>query len=135
MLILHDFFSKTNRFTNLYAKSLRKKNLGPNSWLKLVFGLMNPPKEGIFTNIGKYFAETLQIEDLAVKNVFLFYYVDFFVKKIPNLYQKHFLWMWKKNLKHFVEKSLSVFEGPPLSPSNTLWLFSAKCFKFFFKHS
>ena len=31
---LHDFFSKTNRFTNLYAQSLRKKNLEPNSWFK-----------------------------------------------------------------------------------------------------
>ena len=30
-LILHDFVSKTNRFTYLYAKSLRKKNLEPNS--------------------------------------------------------------------------------------------------------
>ena len=62
----------------------------PNSWLMLVFGLMTPPKEGVFTNIGKNFAETLQIEDLAVKNVFLFYYVHIFVKKILNLYQKHF---------------------------------------------
>ena len=31
LLILHDFFSKTNRFTNLYAKLLRKENLEPNS--------------------------------------------------------------------------------------------------------
>ena len=46
--------------------------------------------EGVFTNIGKHFAETLQIEDLAVKNVFLFYYVHVFVKKFQNLYQKHF---------------------------------------------
>ena len=67
-----------------------KKNLEPNSWLKLVFGLMTPPKESVFTNIGKNFAETLQIEDLAIKNVFLFYYAHIFVKKIPNLYQKHF---------------------------------------------
>ena len=89
---------------------------------------MTSSKEGVFTNIGKNFAETLQIEDLAVKNVFVFYYVQIFVKKIPNLYQKHFLWMGGKKLKHFVEKSFSVFEGPPLSPSNTLWLFSAKCF-------
>ena len=34
LLILHEHFSKTNRFTNLYAKSLRKKNLEPNSWFK-----------------------------------------------------------------------------------------------------
>ena len=81
LLILHEHFSKTNRFTNLYAKSLRKKKLEPNSWLKLVFGLMTPPKEGLFTNIGKNFAETLQIEDLAVKHLFLFYYVHIFVKK------------------------------------------------------
>ena len=51
---------------------------------------MTPPKVGVFTNIGKNFAETLQIEDLEVKNVFLFYYVHIFVKKILNLYQKHF---------------------------------------------
>ena len=62
-----------------------KKNLDPNSWLKLVFGLMTPPKERVFTNIGKNFAKTLQIEDVAVKNVFLFYYVHIFVKKILNL--------------------------------------------------
>ena len=85
-----NIFSKTNRFTNLYDKSLRKKNLEPNSWLKLFFGLMTPPKEGVFTNIGKNFAETLQIEDLAAKNVFLFDYVHILVKKILNLYQKHF---------------------------------------------
>jgi hypothetical protein len=42
---------------------------------------MTPPKEGVFTNIRKNFAETLPIEDLAVKNVFLFYYVHIFVKK------------------------------------------------------
>ena len=42
---------------------------------------MTPPKEGVFTNIGKNFAETLQIEDFAVKNVFLFYYVHIFVSK------------------------------------------------------
>ena len=53
--------------------------------------LMIPTKEGVFTDIGKNFAETLQIEDLAVENVFLFYYEHIFVKKILNLYQKHFL--------------------------------------------
>ena len=58
---------------------------------------MTPPKEGVLTNIGKNFAETLQIEDLAVKNVFLFYYVHIFVKKILNLYQKHFFMNGKKN--------------------------------------
>ena len=65
--------------------------------VKLVFGLMTPPKEGVFTNIGKNFAETLKIEDLAVKNVFLFYYVHIFVKKILNLYQKHFHELGEKN--------------------------------------
>ena len=59
--------------------------------VKLVFGLMTPPKVGVLTNIWKNFAETLQIEDLAVKNGFLFYYVHIFVKKILNLHQKHFL--------------------------------------------
>ena len=58
-----------------------KKNLEPNSWLKLVFGLMTPTKEGVFTNIGKNFAETLQIEDLAVKIVFIFYYMHIFGEK------------------------------------------------------
>ena len=56
----------------------------PNSWFKLVFGLMTPPKEGVFTNIGKNFDETLKFEDLAVKNFFLFYYVHIFVKKMVN---------------------------------------------------
>ena len=33
--ILHEIFSKTNRFTSLYAKLLReKKNLEPNSWFE-----------------------------------------------------------------------------------------------------
>ena len=45
---------------------------------------MTPQKEGVFTNIGKNFAETLQFEDLAVKKFFLFYYVHIFVKKILN---------------------------------------------------
>ena len=58
---------------------------------------MTPPKEGVFTNIGKNFADTLQIEDLAVKNVFLFYYLHIFVKKIPNLYQKYFYEWGGKN--------------------------------------
>ena len=61
-----------------------KKKLKPNSWFKLVFGLMTPPKEGVFTNIGKNFVETLQFKDLAVKNIFLFYYMHIFVKKILN---------------------------------------------------
>ena len=65
---------------------------------------MTPPKEGIFTNIGKNLAETLQIEDLAVKNVFLFYYVHIFVKKILNLYQKKILWMEEKKLETFCGK-------------------------------
>ena len=42
---------------------------------------MTPPKWGVSTNIGKSFAETLQFEDLAVKNFFLFYYMRIFVKK------------------------------------------------------
>ena len=87
----------------------------------------------VFTNIGKNFSETLQIEDLAVKNVFLFYYVHIFVKKKSEFVSKIFFMNGGKKLKkkHFVEKSFSEFEGAPLSPSNTLWLFSAKCFSFF----
>ena len=74
---------------------------------------MTPPKEGVFTNIGKNFAETLQIENLAVKNVFLFYYVHIFVKKIPNVYQKHFLWIGGKKLKKFCGKKVLVcLKGP-----------------------
>jgi hypothetical protein len=45
---------------------------------------MTPPKEGVFTNIGKNFAETLQFENLAVKNFFLFYYMHIVVTKIQN---------------------------------------------------
>ena len=51
---------------------------------------------GVSTNIGQHFAETLQFEDLAVKSVFLFYYVNIFLKKIFNWYQMHFSWMLKK---------------------------------------
>ena len=39
--------------------------------------------------------------------------------------------VFKKNLKHFAEKSHSVFEGLKGAPSNTLQLFSTKCFYFF----
>ena len=42
---------------------------------------MTPPKEYVFTNIGKNFAETLQFEDLPLKNVCLFFYEHIFVKK------------------------------------------------------
>ena len=42
---------------------------------------MSPPEEGVSTNIGQNFAETLQFEDVAVKNFFLFYYVYIFVTK------------------------------------------------------
>jgi hypothetical protein len=74
-----------------------KKNLEPNSWLKLVFGIMTPPKDGVFTNIGKNFAEMLQIEDFAVNNVFLFYYVHIFVKKNYEFVLKPF-YEWEKKI-------------------------------------
>ena len=35
------------------------KNLEPNTWFKLVFELMTPPKVGVFTNIGKTHYDTL----------------------------------------------------------------------------
>ena len=92
----------------------------PNSWVKLVFGLMTPPKEGIFTNIGKNFAETLQIEDLSSPKCLSILLRAYFCEKNPVFASQFFLGMGKKNLKHFVEKSFSVFEGAPLSPSNTL---------------
>ena len=38
----------------------------------------------------------------------------------------------KKIIKHFAEKSFSVFRGLPWAPPNTLKLFSAKCFIIFF---
>ena len=41
----------------------------------------------------------------------------------------------KNKKKHFVEKSFSVFEGAPLSPSNTLKLFPQNDFNFFYHHS
>jgi hypothetical protein len=102
--------------------------LEPNSWLKLVIGLMTPPKEGFFTNIGKNFAETLQFEDLAVKNFFLFYNVHIFVKKILNWYKMNFYECLKKTKNILRKKSHSVFEGLKGAPSNTLKLFSTKCF-------
>ena len=63
-----------------------------------------PPKEGVFTNIGKNFAETLQFEDLAVKNFFQFFYALIFVKKILNKYQKHFFMNGEKKFKTLCEK-------------------------------
>ena len=44
------------------------------------FWINDHSKKGGSTNIGKNCAETLQFEDFAVKNVFLFYYVHIFVK-------------------------------------------------------
>ena len=49
----------------------------------------SPLKQGVSTNIGKNFAETLQFEDLEVNNVFLFYYVHIFVKKSRIRETKH----------------------------------------------
>ena len=43
LLILHDFFSKTNRFINLYAKLLRKKNWSLIHGLNRVFFWINVP--------------------------------------------------------------------------------------------
>ena len=63
----------------IYMPNHSGKNLEPNSWFRLVFGLMTPTKEGVFTSIGKNFAETLQFENLAVRNFFLFYYMHIFV--------------------------------------------------------
>ena len=39
---------------------------------------------------GKNFSETVQLEDLAVKNFLLFYHVQIFLKKILNLNKMHF---------------------------------------------
>ena len=60
---------------------------------------------GVSTNIGQNFAETLQFEDLAVKNFFLFYYVHIFVKEknLELLSNSFFINIDKKNLKHFAE--------------------------------
>ena len=40
--------------------------------------------------------------------------------------------MVKKNLKHFVEKSFSVFEGAPFRPFEHTMIFSAKYIYIFF---
>ena len=94
---------------------------------------MTPPKERVFTNIGKNFAETLQFEDLAVKNFFLFYYVHIFVQKNSELLSKTFFMNGEKqSLKHFVEKSFSVFEGAPFKPfEHTMTFFPQNVFTFF----
>ena len=77
---------------------------------------MTPPKEDVFTNIGKNIAETLQIEDLAVKNVFLFYYVHIFWEKNSESVSKTFFYEWgvkylkKKNI--LWKKVLFCWKGP-----------------------
>ena len=88
--------------------------------VKVGFWINDPSKTGNFHQHWEKLAETLQIEDLAVKNVFLFYYVHIFVKKSKICIKKKIYEWREKNEKHFVEKSFSVFEGAPLSPSNTL---------------
>ena len=103
MLILHELKKnnkyKINRFTNLYAKLLRKK-----SW-SLIHGLSR------FFDYWSLLAETLQFEDLAVKSFFFFIMCIFLGIQILNCYQIHFLWMLrKKNLKtHFAEKIQNFF--------------------------
>ena len=74
---------------------------------------MTPPEQGISTNIGQNFAETLQFQDPAVTTFFSFYYMHIFVNKILNWCQIHFLLLLReeKKLKHFAEKSNSAFEG------------------------
>ena len=73
---------------------------------------MTPPKEGIFTNIGKNYGEMLQIEDLAEKNVFLFYYVHIFCEKNLNLYHKHFMNLGGFFLNILWKKVLACSKGP-----------------------
>ena len=74
---------------------------------------MTPAKQGVFTNIGKNFAETLQFEDLAVNNFFLFYYVLFCGKKSLIGVKCIFINVEEKTLKEktFGRKSHSKFEG------------------------
>ena len=78
MIFFKKLIGSLNDMQNLCTQ---EKKLEPYSWFRYVFGLMTPPKLGISTNIGKNFAETLQFEDLAVRNFFLFYYVHIFVRK------------------------------------------------------
>ena len=89
MLILHEIFSKTKRFTSLYAKLPRKFFLDPNLWFKQVFGLMTPPSSGVSTNIRKNFAVTLQFEDLAV-TIFLLLSTCIFLWKNLELVQSEY---------------------------------------------
>jgi hypothetical protein len=49
-----------------------------------------------------------------------------------NWYEMHFYECLNIFLKHFAEKSPSVFEGLKGAPSNTVKLFSTKCFFNFF---
>jgi hypothetical protein len=73
------------------------------------------------SNIGKNFAETLQIEDLAVKKCLSILLHAYFCEKKIRTCSKNIFYEWGKNIKkHFVEKSFSVFKGAPLSPLNTL---------------
>ena len=93
---------------------------------------MIPPKLSVFTNIGKNLAETLQFEDLPVKNFFLFYYVHIFVEKNLELVANAFFMnVEEKNQQHFAEKSFSVFEGAPFkSFEHTKTFFPQKVFNF-----
>ena len=60
-------------------------------YLSRFFGLITHPKQGVSTNIGKNFDETLQFEDFAVKNVFLFYYVHIFEKNLELVQNECFM--------------------------------------------
>ena len=92
---------------------------------------MIPPKYSVFTNIRKNIAETLQFEELAVKNLYHFYYVHIFVKKSWISIKCIFLNVVeekKLKKKKIVEKIHSVFEGLKGALRDTKTFFSAKYF-------
>ena len=60
ILILHEIFTRPLDSLVYMPNYPGKIKLEPNSWFKYVFGLMTPPEQGVSTNIGQNFAETLQ---------------------------------------------------------------------------
>ena len=125
--MLHDLFFQKLIGSLVYMPNYQGKKLEPNSLFKQVFELMTPPKQGVSTNIGQNFSETLQFEDLAIKNFFLFYHLLFCEKKKIELVSNAFF-MNEKNHRVF-----AGFKGGPFEHTKTFFvIFFIFYFLFYF---
>ena len=123
-------FSTTNRFTNLYAQLLKKKTCRLTQGLSRFLDqwpLQNRPFPPI---LGKILLKPCNLKTLR-SQISFFFIICIFLWTKSWIGIKCILYeSWRKKVKKkFAEKIHSMcFKWPSLSPSNTLWFFSAKCF-------